>query len=184
MDIAHADDTVDITFCTVNGEFIDRAIARTIANRNRRMQSRRKQSEERESDEKEDLFSDSKLTAGDTPEEPAASSSETSDCDDFGDSEGKHAQVFMFCFLYLIWFYRFYGKSRFLLKFLKNAHFRTKNNHFFTPKTVKKLFMTNRTLGNDIFHGKIHQNEVLWLFREEKLTILLNFLKNGNFLLK
>ena len=41
--------------------------------------------------------------------------------------------------------------------------------------------MANRTLGNDISHGKIHQNEVLWLFREEKLTILLNFLKKCNF---
>ena len=41
--------------------------------------------------------------------------------------------------------------------------------------------MANRTLGNDISHRKIHQNGVLWLFREEKMTILLNFLKNAHF---
>ena len=80
----------------------------------------------------------------------------------------------------VLWLFR-EEKMTILLNFLKNAHFRTKNNHFLTPKTEKKLFMANRTLGNDISHGKIHQNEVLWLFREEKLTILLNFLKKCNF---
>ena len=64
------------------------------------------------------------------------------------------------------------------IKILKKRQFFAKKSHFFTPKTEKKLFMQNRTLGNYISHKKIHQNEVLWWFREKKLAILLNFLKN------